>query len=307
MAKSKTSKNSYGIAELYGESFTAISNQQRVELLDAKPAPECPHLAGFPALAPIRKKRPVLKCKKKGGVCSIRSFVKTGDGQNFGPITATCPLRFYQDGFIFRKIGEILLGDKDALTAKEIPFLKSPQKSDGGGEEENSENVGRIDLVMASPGKDRLEWCAVELQAVYFSGNAISRDFPAVRSHSGNGVPMPGAGRHPDFRSSGPKRLMPQLQIKVPTLRRWGKKMAVVVDRPFFDALGEMDDVKDVSNSDIIWFIVSFKDEEGSARPSIALDDVRYTTLERAVEGLTAGEPTTLPDFENKIRAKLRM
>lgn len=160
---------------------------------------------------------------------------------------------------------------------------------------------------MASAKKGRLEWCAVEIQAVYFSGAAISRDFPAVRAHSGPGVPMPGGRRRPDFRSSGPKRLMPQLQIKVPTLRRWGKKMAVVVDRPFFDALGDMDDVKDVSNGDIIWFVVSFDSRPETARPGVTVDEVRCTTLERAVEGLTAGEPSTLADFENKIRSKLKM
>jgi len=30
---------------------------------------------------------------------------------------------------------------------------------------------------------------------------------------------------------------MPQLQVKVPTLRRWASKLAVAVDRPFFEDL----------------------------------------------------------------------
>jgi len=82
--------------------------------------------------------------------------------------------------------------------------------------------------------------------------------------------------------------------------------MAVVVDRPFFDSLGPMDSVPHVSNSDIIWFIVRFDEAPDGDIATMAIDAVRYTTLERAVEGLTAGIPTSLEDFEAKIRTKLR-
>jgi len=305
MAKKQTLKTSYGIAELYGERFNVMPNVRRIELLDISPAPECPHLASFPELAPIRKGALSTNCGKKGGVCSIRNFITTEKGQQFGPITTTCPVRFYESGLVFEKIGETLLGNKDAEIAKEIPFLMRPNAV-GADEDDNSvEDVGRIDMVMVDRSGDRLDWCAVELQAVYFSGGAMSKDFPAIRSHAANSIPMPGANRRPDFRSSGPKRLMPQLQIKVPTLRRWGKKMSIVVDRPFFDALGEMDKVEHISNCDIVWFIVAFEEDDGSLYSRMVVDDIRYTTLERAVEGLTSGVPTTLPDFENKIRGKL--
>jgi hypothetical protein len=96
---------------------------------------------------------------------------------------------------------------------------------------------------------------------------------------------------------------MPQLQIKVPTLRRWGKKMAVVVDRNFFDALGKMDGVRDVPSCDIAWFVVRYDENEGEA--VLTPDFVRLTTLERAVEGLTGGDPVTLEVFEARIREKL--
>jgi hypothetical protein len=96
---------------------------------------------------------------------------------------------------------------------------------------------------------------------------------------------------------------MPQLQIKVPTLRRWGKKMAVVVDRNFFDALGKMADVKDVPSCDIAWFVVKYEETDRDA--ILAPDFVRLTTLERAVEGLTGGDPVTLEVFEARIREKL--
>ena len=305
MGRTQNRRTSYGIAELYGERFVAIPNERRIELLDVSPVPECPHLASFPELAPVRQGNPSTKCGKKGGVCSIRNFTGADKEQAFGPIIATCPIRFYEDGLVFKTIGKTLLGNQDSIIAKEIPFLMRPNTSGDEEGEAGTEDVGRIDMVMVNVDGNRLDWCAVELQAVYFSGGAISKDFPIIRSHSGKGVPMPGTNRRPDFRSSGPKRLMPQLQIKVPTLRRWGKKMAVVVDRPFFDALGEIERVENVSNCDIVWFVVAFEEQEGSIYSKLVVDEIRYTTLERAVEGLTSGVPTTLPEFERKIKAKL--
>lgn len=252
-------------------------------------------------------------CNKRGGVCSLRSFAPDGAGGIvFGPITATCPNRFLQGGTVFDEIGRLLLGTEHAKIVKEIPFLIRPQANGDTDPAEpapdpaaDNEDVGRIDMVMVHPDMDRLNWCAVELQAVYFSGGAMAKDYDVIRRHNGHGVPMPGAARRPDFRSCGPKRLMPQLQTKVPTLRRWGRKMAVVIDRPFFDSLGPMDSVPHVSNSDIIWFIVRFDEDADGGDVTMAVDAVRYTTLERAVEGLTAGIPTSLDDFEAKIRNKL--
>jgi len=44
--------------------------------------------------------------------------------------------------------------------------------------------------------------------------------------------------------------------------------MAVVVDRAFFDRVGEMDDAveQDISNADIAWFIVKFEETSGESR-----------------------------------------
>ncbi len=79
--------------------------------------------------------------------------------------------------------------------------------------------------------------------------------------------------------------------------------MAVVVDEAFFAALGRMDDVPEPSNADIAWFIVKFEENEGTAE--LQRDRVQFTTLERAVEGLTAGRPVSLPEFERRIKHKL--
>jgi hypothetical protein len=141
------------------------------------------------------------------------------------------------------------------------------------------------------------------MQAVYFSGDAMGKDFGYIARYDGNDLPFPAGKRRPDYRSSGPKRLMPQLQIKVPTLRRWGKKMAVIIDRSFFDEIGQMDRVKDISHCDIAWFVVKY--EEKGTKVILEPDFVSFTTLEKTVEGLTGGTPVSLGEFERRIKRKL--
>ncbi len=98
---------------------------------------------------------------------------------------------------------------------------------------------------------------------------------------------------------------MPQLQINVPRLRRWGKKMAVVIDKHFFNSLGNMEEVDDLSSGDIAWFTVDFEEDSSGTRFNLVRDSVHVTTLERATEGLTGGTPVTLSAFEAGIRSKL--
>ncbi len=80
--------------------------------------------------------------------------------------------------------------------------------------------------------------------------------------------------------------------------------MAVVVDHAWFrNNVIDVATVKDVSNSDIAWFIVTFDESTDPAR--IVIGKPQLQTLERAVEGLTGGYPVSLGEFETKIREKL--
>ena len=80
--------------------------------------------------------------------------------------------------------------------------------------------------------------------------------------------------------------------------------MAAVIDEDFFDALGPMERVNDISSCDIAWFVVGY--EEAGERARLCKREVCMTTLERAVEGLTAGLPVSLREFETRIRKKLK-
>lgn len=138
---------------------------------------------------------------------------------------------------------------------------------------------------------------------MYFSGKEMSIEFKAL-AESGGVATMPLEGRRPDYRSSGPKRLMPQLQIKVPTLRRWGKKMAVVVDTSFFESMGRMEEVNELSNCDIVWCLVDFVRRDNGRPFTLTVKREVYTTLERAIEGLTGGIPVSLEEFEARVIGK---
>jgi len=289
----------FGIGEWYGQSYVQLTKEQRlayaqVQALEKKqrPAQACPFRGGT--------------CTKTGGVCSLRLYHRdAASGEvlpaagDRGMLRATCPNRFLEGRRIFSWIGDILLEMKEPGVVAEIGFLEGERVD----EDAEGDDVGRIDHVLVHPAAERMRWCALEIQAVYFSGASMSAEFTMLRHHEAPGVPFPAGHRRPDYRSSGPKRLMPQLQIKVPSLRRWGKKMAVVVDEGFFGAIGKMDEVKDVSNCDIAWFVVRYREDGGNAvlEPGF----VRLTTLERAVEGLTGGSPVSLETFEARIRAKI--
>ena len=183
------------------------------------------------------------------------------------------------------------------------------------GDDEDARSVGRIDMVLAAAGEDGEptgDWCAVELQAVYFQGDGMREEWVAIRQqaaearfHDDDAPPSPAGNRRPDFRSSGPKRLLPQLQIKVPSLRRWGKKMAVVVDAPFFSTFGPMKRADHVSNADIVWCVVGYKRHPETALFALRVLGTYMTTLEEAVIGLTAGKAKSKPDFEAALREKL--
>lgn len=302
-------KTRYGIGERYGKSFVRLSPEKRRELAriqtlkkGKRPKINCPFRSASGIQVP---------CAKPGGVCSLRHYQLDEETRRVswptggdGLLVTTCPHRFKQGGLIFNWIGETLLECPDPLIVSEVGFLAQEGVPIAGAPEAiEPQDVGRIDSVLVHPSKDPLTWAALEIQAVYFSGPSMSKEFAVLRGPINQMLPLPVAIRRPDYRSSGPKRLMPQLQIKVPTLRRWGKKMAVVVDLGFFSALGSMGHVCDISNCDIAWFVVDYDESGGEFALKPAY--VRMTTLERAVEGLTGGTPVSLSLFEQRIREKL--
>ena len=281
----------YGAAELFGRAVSRLDAKElRLLTSSSHRNMTCP-------FKPDRK-----TCHKQGGVCSLALYERQPDESvsiSGSPIT-TCPSRFLESEIVTRWVGETLLGTSSPRVVSEVGFLMASDDREVSSDDE----VGSIDNVLVRTDGNRIEWCALEKQAVYFSGGKMEADFLTMRKWTGSGLPFPEKQRRPDFRSSGPKRLMPQLQTKVPTLRRWGKKMAVVVDKAFWDSLGGMRRTKNLSNADIIWFVLDY-DGPTRGRYILKTGETIFTTLENAVEGLTGGTPVSLEQFEQSIKKKL--
>ena len=265
----------YQIAEWYGEPFVRMPPARRQELANAalgnSPIPICP----------FQKNSHV--CSKKGGVCSLQVPDST-------PVTI-CPTRFAEDNLIPNWLAEIA-NFNNAYLAREVPFMRSPT---------TNRSAGRIDFVVASD-KDASSWFGLEMQAVYFSGEGMQADFELILRSNDVVPPQPTAVRRPDWRSSSAKRLMPQLQVKVPTLRRWGTKLAVAVDQPFFNAIGGVSErpSEDLNDGDIIWLVPRINEE-----CKLQKHHWEVLSLEASNDKLLSAKTVNRQEFENILRDKL--
>lgn len=112
----------------------------------------------------------------------------------------------------------------------------------------NGKAAGNIDLVLVAYERDGLvtDFGALEIQAVYISGN-VRRPFRAYMTDL-NQTTFDWSGRkeypRADYLSSSRKRLAPQLIYKGGILHAWKKKMAVAIDRKFFESLPKLGEVK---------------------------------------------------------------
>jgi hypothetical protein len=297
--KRQKTRRRYSIGECYGIGFEVLSASDRLEYARTE----------FETDERIGKACPFQHeaiCIKKGGVCSLRLYEQTGGGPvtGTGPLITTCPNRFLQDELIFKWVGETILNTAHPIKLTQIDFLDrlrpEPVEPD---EETEGDFIGRIDGVIVHPSRDPIDWCALELQAVYFSGKSMKREFALLSEAESLTLPFPAAYRRPDWRSSGPKRLLPQLQTKVPTISRWGKRMAVIIDEAFFASLVGLERERHLSNADIAWFVVGYDAAPGGWK--LAKREVAFTKLESSVKALTGGVPLSKERFEEQLRAKL--
>ena len=240
MAKLRKPKirNRYSIGEWYGAGLEALTPAERFQR--ARIESEANEIIG--ATCPFQH---AAKCNKKGGVCSLRQYQQLGDEPvtGVGPVITTCPQRFLEADTIFQWVGETLLQTKEPVILSEVGFLDRlrPEPSQQEEDEDSRDFIGRIDNVLVHPSRQPMDWCALELQAVYFSGKSMTNEFKMLAEQEAGFLPFPAKHRRPDWRSSGPRRLLPQLQTKVPTIRTWGKKLAVVIGEAFSGSLVGLD------------------------------------------------------------------
>ncbi|MCD4824180.1 MAG: hypothetical protein K8S55_06195, partial [Phycisphaerae bacterium] len=168
----------FGIGEWYGKSFVRLTPEERKTLAeialgcDTNIVPPCP-------FKDLNSNEP---CTKKGGVCSLRLYEDAGDGSavavtgDNGDLRTVCPHRFKQGNTIYKTVGEYILGAIDPRIVSEVRFLQRYRVASS--ENAGREDVGNIDNVLVHPTETNpMRWCALEIQAVYFSGKAMSALF----------------------------------------------------------------------------------------------------------------------------------
>lgn len=292
MNKEHKDQSRYSIGEWFGQRFDLLSGSvRRAWARDLYCERRCPF-------------QPDRMCSKRGGVCSLRRFNKDRNGSvtSTGSPVTTCPNRFLEANLVFDWVGEVLLNSSDPVVLPEIGFLEKVRRTDK--EWKNDRAIGRIDHVLLHPERIPLDWCALEMQAVYFSGKNMNAEFKLIREHNEETLPFPAEFRRPDWRSSGPKRLLPQLQTKTPTIRTWGKKVAVVIDEPFYESLTGMETESHLSNAEIVWFVVGYEPHDGSWK--LCRKCVIPTRLDASVKALTGGVPLSKEKFERQLVDKLK-
>lgn len=183
---------------------------------------------------------PCTKSNKKDplGVCSL------SDGSFAASL---CPVRFLEGSRIFVDAARIAFGPGvEVGLFPEVRVLKVEAEA-----EKRDRKIGKVDFLLGLIRDSKIiDFAALEVQAVYFSGGEIRTP---MRNFIESGIlDHRISDRRPDFRSSAQKRLIPQLQLKVPVFRRWGKKFFVVVDTQFLGALPKFPTTTE-ANSEVTW------------------------------------------------------
>jgi hypothetical protein len=226
------------------------------------------------------------------GVCSV--FNARGER------VITCPVRFQQEWRIARDAAGFFFPSGTAL--ERVTEVRLTDRDD--------KSVGSIDVVLLSPDAQGhiTEYGSVEVQAVYISGN--------MRCAFEHYMADP-AGRHdmdwrreakyprPDFLSSSRKRLAPQLISKGGILNSWGRKMAVVLDRSFYNTLPTLEEV-DKAEAEVAWLVYDLVPDAAQDRNLLTLHKTVYTKFDSALLTITQFEAGSEAQFIERLNTKAK-
>jgi hypothetical protein len=213
------------------------------------------------------------------GVCSL------ADGDE---LTITCPVRFQHDRKIFIDCAEVAFGEgTDFAILPEYKLLEVCR------DDAKVKKIGKIDFLVGRITNGQVtDFCALEVQSVYTSGGGVEDAFKRYlkddKSELGNELGV-------DYRSSAQKRLFPQLALKVPVFRRWGKKFFVAIDRQFFEFLPSFPTVSE-GNSEITWLPYDFRYSGNDVE--MTLCSKHYSEWDAVSNALREGKP---PEHPNEV------
>jgi hypothetical protein len=177
----------------------------------------------------------------------------------------------------------------------------------------DGKEAGNIDMVLVSyDARGRiLDYGAVEIQAVYISGN-VRQPFEYYMDDPSKRAEMIWKGRphypRPDYLSSSRKRLAPQLMFKGGILHAWKRKTAVILDSNFFKTLPELPQVPK-GKADIAWLVYDLHRDAAANKYALELSLAVYTQFQSSLDRITKAEPgdetNFLADLQDKLDKKL--
>ena len=232
------------------------------------------------------------KAKNPLGVCSVL---------HEGMPAITCPIRFREDWLVTDDAASFFFPEDTKWSS-----LTEVRLNDA-----NGKSAGNIDVVLVSydDGGKVLDFGALEIQAVYISGNVRDPFEAYMKSPKTKGnmdwSEQPNFPR-PDYLSSSRKRLAPQLLFKGGILHSWRKKSAVALNKAFFDTLPKLSTVAK-SEADIAWLIydLQLSGSQGHERYKLTKIDEVFTQFEPALLSITTPVPGRMDDFMRLLQERL--
>jgi len=271
------------LAEIFGHLITDHSDQaNRYRSLRL-----CPFNNKVPNCTKDKAKNPL-------GVCSI---------YHENQIAITCPIRFRENWIITDDAASFFF--KEGTTWSSLTEIRL--------NDSYGKSAGNIDVVLVAYDSQGTvcDFGALEIQAVYISGN-VRTPFeyfmanPIARSSMdwSKEVNYP----RPDYLSSSRKRLAPQLLFKGGILHTWNKKIAVAINRGFFETLPKLKKTSK-PKADIAWFIydlelITDKDKTTNRYSLRKMDEV-FTEFEPALLSITTPSPGKVEEFLGILQERL--
>jgi hypothetical protein len=224
------------------------------------------------------------------GVCSV--FDKN-------EVAITCPVRFRQDWLIAENAAAFFFPVNTKWTS-----LTEVRLND-----KNGKSAGNIDLVLVSYDDNGriLDFGAVEIQAVYISGNVRNpfeyymKDPESRSDFDWSKSPL---YPNPDYLSSSRKRLVPQMIFKGGILNAWGKKTAVVLHNNFYNTLPALPEVPE-KDSNLAWLIYDLERNNAQNRYFLKHEKSVYTQFRPALDKVVNPEAGPIDKFIDLLQEKL--
>jgi hypothetical protein len=218
------------------------------------------------------------------GVCSILHENK--------PVI-TCPVRFREEWLITDDAASFFFKEGVRWSS-----LTEVQLTDAYGK-----SAGNIDVVLVAydeAGK-MVDFGAIDIQTPFISGDVRDPFDFYMKDPKANSLMDWSAQSNypqPDYVSATRQSLVPQLIFKGSILNSWKKKMAVAIDRSYFETLTNLVAVEK-EEAEIAWFIYDLEPVTSGEKEHYELRraNVVYTKFQQTLSALSASYPDNIDHF----------